>query len=196
MFIEGANNPGNRANVNSVGHLNTDATTITQQSDKALGGDAYNLNTSTFTLTDANETALFYIKNDSEERDMIISRIFVAFGASTGGSGELEGKIMRNPTGGSVIASGVDKAPENFNFGSSKVLAVTSKLGTTALGACTGGVEPIEFFFTGDSQRHLIGFEAIILPRGAAMCFSLIPPAGNTSMKVQAGANIYLAGEA
>ena len=193
MFLEGSNNPGNRAEVNAKGELHTHSTTAVEQSVVSIDGDAYNLNTRTFTLTSADETALFYLKNDSEDRDMVVSRIFVAFGVSTGGSGILEGKVMRSPTAGDITTAGVDNPPQNFNFGSSKVLAATSKTGTSALGACTGGAEPIEFFFTGDNQRHLIGFEAIILPRGASMCFSLIPPAGNTSMQVQAGANIYLA---
>lgn len=193
MQLEGGNNPGNKAEVNNKGHLETQAVTISEQSDTALDGDAYNLNTGTFQLTSAASTAIFYLKNDSEERDMIISRIFVSFGVSTGGSGRIVASVMRGPTVGGILTSGVDNPPQNFNFGSSKVLSVTSKTGTTALGDCTGGTMPIEFYFTSDNQRHLVGFESIILPRGASMCFSLTPPAGNTSMDIQAGANIYLA---
>lgn len=196
MFIEGANNPGNKVNVNSEGRIESHSIVISEQSQMAIAGDAYNLNTGNFTLTDDAETALFFIKNDSEEKDLIITRIFVAFGVSTGGStNSIEGIIMANPPTGGIIASGVENPPQNFNFGSSKVLQITSKTGTTALGDVTGGNEPVRFFFTGDNQRHLVGFEAIVLPRGASMAFSLVPPTGNTSMVIQAGANIYLASD-
>ena len=196
MFIEGVNNPGNKAKVDNKGRLETHSVSIAVQTDTALEGDTYNLNTGTFQLTDATETAIFYLKNDSEEKDIVIPRIFVSLGASTGGSGPIEGKITRGPIAGGIVTSGVDNPPLNFNFGSSKSLAVTSKTGSTALGVCTGDPSPIMFYFPNDAQRYTIAFEAIILPRGAELCLSITPSTSNTSMDIQAGANMHLAGEA
>lgn len=191
--IEGGNNPSNRAHVDTNGRIEAHAVSISEQSDSALSGDAYNLNTGTFQLTSAAATAIFYIKNDSEERELIIPRVFVSFGVSTGGSGPVEASIMSGPTSGSIITSGVSNPPQNFNFGSSRSLEITSLTGSTALGDCTGGTTPVRFYFNSDNSRHLVGFDSIILPRGASFCFTVIPPAGNTSMDIQAGANIYLA---
>lgn len=193
MFIEGANNPGNKANVDGNGNLGTHAVSVSQQTTSAQEGDAYNLNTGTLTLTSAVETPVFYLKNDSEERDLVVSRVFMAFGTSTGGSGEVEGTIYYNPTGGTIISGGTDNPPANFNASSSKTLAATSKTGASGQ-TFEGGTTPIRFFFPSDGARSLTQFESIVLPRGASMVLTITPPTDNTSIKVQAGANIYLNG--
>lgn len=191
MLIEGSNNPGNKAHVSASGQVESHAVSISEQTDTAQKGDTYNLNTGTVTLTTAVETPIFYLKNDSEEKDLIISRVFVTFGASTAGSGELEGKIYYNPTGGTITTAGTDSPPQNFNASSSKTLSVTSKTGATGQ-TIVGGTVPVQFLFPLASTRHTISFDAIVLPRGSSMILAVTPQTGNTSMKIQAGANIYL----
>ena len=194
MLLEGANNPGNKLHINSKGQSESHSVAISEQLDQSQRGDGYNFNTSNIILTDAAETPIFYLKNDTEEMDLIIPRVFMAFGASTAGTGEIEGIIYYNPTGGTIITAGTDKAPENFNASSSKTLGVTAKIGATAQ-TIIGGTKPVEFLFPSDSSRHLVSFDAIVLPRGASMLLSIKPPVGNTSMKIQAGTNIYLHGD-
>lgn len=191
MFIEGANNPGSKAHVDSDGKLEAHSVSITEQSEAAEHGDTYNLNTGSIVLTDAVETPIFYLKNDSEEQDLLISRVFLALAASTGGSADLEAIIYYNITGGTILTSGADNPPANFNASSSKTLGVTSKLGATGL-THVGGTAPIRFLIPSDNSRTTVAFEAIVLPRGASMLLALVPQTGNTSMKIQAGANVYL----
>lgn len=191
MQLNGVNGAQYGLHIDSQGRAEAHAVSTSEQSQAAIDGDAYNFNTSNLTLTDANETPIFYIKNDSEERDLIINRVFVTFGPSTGGSGVIAGKVKFNVTGGTITTAGTDKAPANFNAGSSKTLEITSKVGASTQ-TVTGGTDPIEFLFPAASSRHLVGFESVILPRGASMALTITPPAGNTSMLIQAGTNIYI----
>lgn len=191
MFIDGANNPGNRAYVDNEGHVLARSKSISEQTDAAQKGQSFNFNTGTLTLTTDTESSLFYVKNN-EDQDIVISRVFVTMGPSTGGAGKnWSAKIVANPTGGTVISAGTDKAPQNFNFGSSQTLDSVAKVGGQAF-TCTGGSVPVEFLFPSDAYRTQVPFESIVLPRGSSLCFSVTPPAGNTSVVIQAGLNAYL----
>lgn len=193
MQIEGANESGSKVHVNN-GSMKTTAVTVSEQSSKSITGDAYNINTGDITLTDAVETPLFYFKNDSEDNQIIVPRVFITFLGSTGGPGGfVKAKITKGITGGTILTA-ADLSSTNFNFGKSKTPKTVLKIGATGLTFTGGSVGP-DFLFTSDSQRHLITFEAITLPLGASMTFSLTPPAGNTSLVVQAGANFYISGD-
>lgn len=191
--IQGGNNPGNLVEVDDEGKIQARAVSLSEQASKSLVGDTYNINTGLLTLTDDAETPLFIIKNVSEENPMVITRFFITFLSSTGGSGKVEAEVKRGVDGGTLLDEPkLDLS--NFNFGSSKDPGAELRIGGTDLTA-TGGSKSIEFLFTGDNQRHLIAFDAIILPRGASATFFFTPPSGNTSIEVEAGANIYIDGD-
>jgi len=191
--IEGANNPKNGVHVDDEGKIQARAVSISEQSSKSLFGDTYNLNTGRITLTSDAETPIFHFKNDSEDKPMVVTRIFVTFLTSTGGTGEVVASIEKAVTGGTIL-TGTEIDPGNFNFGSSRSPGATFIKGATGL-TFTGGIKVPEFLFTSDNQRQIIPFDAIILPRGASMTFTLTPPSGNTSMVVEAGANVYIDGD-
>lgn len=193
MQIQGGNNPNNTVHVDDEGKVQARAVSISEQSSKALVGETYNLNTGKITLTDDNETVLFTFKNTSEDKPMIATRVFVTFLASTGGSGSVEGSVQSGVSGGTILDEPLSSI-KNFNFGSSKIPGAEFRIGATGL-TFTGGDKAIEFLFTSDNQRHLIAFDSVTLPRGASMTFTLKPPTGNTSMIVEAGANVYIDGD-
>jgi len=191
--IVGGNNPRNAVHVDDEGKIQARAVSISEQSSKSLSGDTYNINTGELILTNDTRTPLFTIKNVGEEKPMVITRFFVTFLPSSGGSGSVHASVESSVSGGTLLAE--ETSPlMNFNFGSSKVPAAELRIGATGLTA-TGGILSLEFLFTGDNQRHLISFDAIILPRGASATFFLTAPPGNTSMIVEAGANIYIDGD-
>lgn len=192
--IVGGNNPGNVVHVDGEGKIQARAVSITEQSSKSLFGDTYNLNTGKITLTSDVNTPVFHFKNDAEDKPMVITRVFVTFLTSTDGVGEVVAAIESGVSGGTLLTGGTEVDPKNFNFGSSKTPAATFIVGATGL-TFSGGIEVPNFLFTGDNQRQTIPFDAIILPRGASATFTLIPPPGNTSMVVQAGANVYIDGD-
>lgn len=189
--ITGSNNPGNTVEVDSLGRIQARAVSASEQADTAVRGETFNLNTGNVTLTDDTETPLFFIKNDGEDRDLIITRVFFTFLASTAGTGAVNATIVANPTGGSILT---DTALEifNFNVGSGNDLGLDVNIGATG-STVTGGTVPFRFLFTGDEQRQLISIDSIVVPRGSSVVITLTPPASNTSMVVQAGLNMFLA---
>lgn len=192
MLIQGANNPGNFAHVDDHGRLAAAAVASTLQAYESVIGQSYNINTGQITLTDANETPILFVKNDAVEQDILIPRFFATFLSSTGGSGPVVMKFSKNASGGTLVDSGTDIVLSNFNFGSGKTVSVTAKSGTTGSTVTGDDSTNFELLFPSDNQRSLTEFEAIVLPRGASIVVSIIPPVGNTSMIVECGFNIFL----
>lgn len=190
MIIEGANNPKNGATVTERGQISSVAISETEQQDSASNGRAYNINTDDIILTDDAETPIFYLKNESELKDIKVSRVFKSFGESAGGVGEFSGGIYFNITGGTIL-SATELTPENFNAGSFRDLGADCRIGATGL-TFSGGRKPIKFLFPSQGQRILTAFDHIVLPRGSSMLFTITPPAGNTSFRVQAGCNVFV----
>lgn len=188
--IFGGNNPRNAAHVDESGRLSAFAVSLSEQQKASELGENFNINTGELTLTNATETPLFYIKNDGEDRDLKISRLFSTFLTSTDGSGKIILNIYSNITGGTILTA-TDLEIFNFNFGSGKVLDVTTKLGATGI-TFSGGQKPIISLFPSDGVRQLTQFDHIVLPRGSSMLVTCVPPAGNTSLVVLAGCNLFL----
>lgn len=188
--IFGGNNPRNAAHVDENGRLSAFAVSLSEQQKASEQGENFNLNTDELTLTSDAETPLFYIKNTGEERGVKINRLFSTFLASTGGTGKVILNVYSNITGGTILTG--DELPiYNFNFGSGKVLDVETRIGATGL-TFSGGEKPITSLFPSDGIRQLTAFDHIILPRGASMLVTIVPPAGNTSMIAEAGCNLFL----
>lgn len=188
--IYSVDNPPNGAIVDSKGRLRTKTTINSDQSDSAVDGNAFNLNSGNVILTDAVNTPIFYFKNEGEERNIIISRIFLYTSNSTGGTGPLNTNVVFNPTGGTLL-TGTDLPIYNFNAGNGNQIDIISKVGVTG-STLTGGIIPIRNIYASAPVSTSITFDSIILPRGASMGFFVQPPAGNTSLIVQAGLNLFL----
>lgn len=192
MLIQGANNPGNFAHVDNDGRLSAKAVASTLQAHESISGKSFNINTGQITLTDANETPILFVKNDAIEQEILIPRFFVTLLSSTGGSGPVSIKFSKNATGGTLVDSGTDVPLSNFNFGSGQTISATAKKGTTGDTVTGDDSTNFELLFPSDNQRSLTEFEAIVLPRGSSIVVSITPPAGNTSMIVECGFNVYL----
>ena len=172
----------NRAYVNAVDQT---------QPDFYVGqGHSYNINTSTITLTDGTESALLYMLNNEDE-DLIIPSFIYLVGNSTGGTSteDIEVKIYKNPTGGTLISGGTDFVPVNRDFGSANTLGATVKKGAQG-STITGGTVAIDSLFSG-SGRQIVAVETI-LPKGASVAISVTPRSTNSSMNVQIAIAAYL----
>lgn len=190
MIIDSGGVRPNSALVSKEGELLTKSSTISQQTTEAIRGHCFNIFTGTLTLTNATETPVIYLKNDTEEDSLIISRVFFTFGTSTGGAGEAYGSIYRNITGG-TIQSDTNLALHNLNFGSGHEIGVVCKVGTTGT-TFTGGEKSLDFLLPTNPARELISIDSIVLPRGSSATVTFKPPVGNTSMKIQVGFNLYI----
>ena len=193
MKLQGGNNPNNTASVDTAGRVATTATTLTEQQQAANAGDTYNINTGELTLTTAAETPLFLIKNTGENTRLKISRFFLTALASTGGTGAFRSAIYYGASAGTILT-----APSlpiyNFNVTSAKTLAVDARLGGTGVTFTpAASPAPIRSLFPAAGVRSLTEFDHIVVPQGGAILVTVTPPAGNTSMVVLGGVNVFRA---
>lgn len=188
-FINGINDGQYGLHVNPRGQAEAHSETLTELAAAAKRGDAYNFNTSIVTLTDAAETPVWYIKNNTST-DLIIPRIFLTAGTSTGGSGIIHSKLYYTPVGGDIETLGTAKPPANFKVGSANTVDVDAFIGATGLTIPTNA-SPIELLYPSDGFRDVTTFETIVMPKGQSITYTVTPPVGNTSMQIMAGYNVY-----
>lgn len=163
--------------------LKTFATTRSIFTQINIEGDAYNINTGEITLTNDTETPVLYFKNNGE-RSFLVTALAIGLRDSTGGAGMATPKVIRNPTGGTIVsgATNVDIV-SNRNFGSNNTLTADIFKGATG-NTVTGGTEHI-LIFQSDTSRLFASIDEV-LPKGASLGINITPPTGNTSMTVYA----------
>lgn len=193
MQLQGGNNPKNTASVDSEGRVGTSAVVVTEQQAAAVKGNTYNLNTGELTLTTDDETPVFLLENTGESRVVKVSRVFITALASTGGAGAFRVNIYYGATAGTILAAPVLPL-YNFNTTSAQTLMANVRLGGTGVTFTPkGSPAPIRSLYPAAGVRSLTEFDHIVLPQGGAVLLTVTPPAGNTSMTVEAGLNAFLA---
>lgn len=183
MILDGTGD-GNKAKVDSDNRVHALSISATVQEDGAINGNTYNINTGTITLTSASESALLYFKNNGSN-DVQITSIGYLIGNSTGGTGDLSPKVIRNPTGGTIVSGAVD-VPVNINknFGSFNTLTADVYKGAEG-NTFTGGSDGYYSLLPGDARAYIINTGVLQLPKGSSIGISMTPQTGNTSMDVQ-----------
>lgn len=179
------------ATIDEDGRVHAQTTIENYADTHAFLGHRYNINTGDLTLTSANESALLYIKNN-DTKDLVIDSFVYIIGASTGGSGNTEAMLLRNPTAGTIVSDATAVSINvNMNFGSnrtlSNVLAYKGAEGKTL----TDGTDALGSIMTAP-LTNVVTVGKLILPNGQSLGIQLTPPSGNTSMKVQIAALCYL----
>lgn len=150
----------------------------------ARAGDSYNLNTGTISLTTANKSAVFYLKNNGNV-DIAILSIGFLLGNSTGGAGDLKVDVVLNPTAGTVISGALPLLIEtNKNAGSSKALTLNTYKGAEGA-TITDGSPWYESLLAGAARPYVIATGSIILPKGSSVGVNITPQAGNTAMNCE-----------
>jgi hypothetical protein len=180
------------AKVDIDGRLHVDSIGTDREAYSSQLGNSFNLNTGRITLTNAStENAVMYVRNN-ENYPLVLTNFFYQTGASTGGSGNIFVKIIRNPTTGTIISGATaGDINVNRNFGSSKTLDVTFYKGATGL-TITDGSTALESILATATQRIAVSAGAITLPKGASVGVVFTTPAGNTSMIVEFAIACYL----
>lgn len=180
---------GRTAEVDSNNKLLTSSTVSSAATFAAMNGDAYSINSGDITLTSANASALLILTN-IDDRDWVFTRVFLNAAASTSGTGDWLAEIIANGTAGTLISAGTAKAPQNLNYGSSKVLAATTLTGVEG-STLTDGVVKSNFLIPAVGTRNLISFDSVIVPPTTSIAIRITPPASNTSLDVQVGFNLH-----
>jgi hypothetical protein len=190
---------GDTAFVDPNGRLST--TTVSEEirdhaADTGIG-QKFNINTYDITLSNATETSLLYIKNESTEGDLVVSALIYNLGNTTGGSGDVRIDVIRNPTAGDIITNGnnvtVGAGTEaNQNFGSTNVLVGKFYKGASGETAFSDGDISISTRSAANTGRIVISLGQIAIPKGQSLGVNYLPPSGNTSQKVQIAAACYV----
>lgn len=177
---------GKKAGVDLSNKILTRSTTESIFDEAAEEGLANFVGTPLITLTNAAESAVFFIKNN-EDDDIIMENFFFVAEATTGGSPNMfRVSWYKNPTS---ISSGTAVTPLNQNFGSSRVLDATVQYGAQG-STVTGGSNVAILSFPIGELNDIPA--KLILPKGSSLAITVTPPTGNTSMSVQFGARTIL----
>ncbi len=179
---------GDTMRVDSKNRAHTFATAQTEWEAAIKDGRAFLIATDLITLTSANESAIFHVKNN-ETQSIIINDFFFQAGTSTGG---VNADIVRTDyfaaTGGTLISNAVPAITANLNASSTKTLSVSAFKGVEG-DTLTGQVATAKgFFFTTSHFEQSSGF---VIPLGGTLSLSVTPPASNTSLKVAIILNVY-----
>ena len=184
--IRDGSGKGFLAAVNSDNQLQTRAVAVAQRLESALDGNYYEVTTGKIELTTANETSLFYIKN-SENKVIVIDRVFYDVWESTGGSvgGTIE--YYRNPT----YTGGVAATQYNTEFSSDDQLDATVLTWSVGSPLVLSGNEWWRGYVPVPSS-NVVEEGRFVLNTNNTFGISIVPPASNTSMYVAINVALFV----
>ena len=181
---------GVSAQVDNKNRLSTKAVTFTSSLSASMEGDQYNVSSAAFpVLTDDAETPLMYLLNDETDKtDWAITEITIIAAASTDGVDDWSVKFFRNPTAGTIITAGADAVITNLDVGSNAPLSAMAKVGAT--GQTLSGGSSLSRLVPAAPANLSIPLDAVIMGPGEAIGVAVIPPTGNSSMKMDVAVSI------
>lgn len=182
MVIEDGKGTKQKAKVDKQNRLHTNAVTFTEFQAAVLNGDGYNISTGVINLTSGSESALWYLKNNTNI-PIVIKEILVIPQDSAGGTGNAVIRIYRNPKTGTIIDNSLAvETLANRNFGSERPLDATTYKGVEG-DTITGDTFAVSSRSVFDTP---IAFDAeiIVLENSNTIAVSFQPPSGNTSQNV------------
>lgn len=186
---------GNGAKVDDNKRLHTESVNRTVLTEACFKGEAFNFNTGAITLTTGGESALGYLGYEGNDPFVITEIIFIIGSASGTLTSDGTAKILRNPTGGTIVSGAVPvEIAANRDFSSSVTVSgdmFKGAEGNTLTGGTTFADTTRSSGFTGT-----INFDAapIVLRKGNTLGVTWAPPAGNTSQVVKIAATGYISG--
>jgi hypothetical protein len=180
--IEDGTGKGFAVEVSSDNHLQVTARSVGMLQHSAILGESYNLSTPVINLTSANESGIFYVKNNDQTKSLILGRAIITLGVSTGGgTGDAILRVYQNPTAGTLVTAGAVITARNRNFGSIVPLSAAATSGVEG-STVTGGTLLSTLIVRASA---LLSFDLeLTFPVGTAFAATFQPAAGNTSMNV------------
>lgn len=183
---------GFEAKVDRDNRIYTQAVTRTELTNAILNGNGYNLTTGLIELTSDSQSALGYIKNNSEF-PLVFQELLFIINASSGGTGNSLISIVKNPTTGTIITSAdTNVSVTNRNFGSSKTINGDIYKGAEGVTITDGSNFATS---TRDASfADVVTFDAapIVLERGNSIGVTFTPPSGNVSQNVVLAATCFV----
>ena len=179
-MIEDGLGTGLRAQVNAKNRMVVEAVTFDREDDAISSGVGYQLTSGPVSYTSGGTpAAVFYMKNQ-EDVDVVLDRVVLMIGTATGATGDWSHRIIRNPTGGTLISNAVPGGISNSNHGSANILNggtdIYKGLESDTITGGTGVPLPIQV----QSNRILFPIGRRI-PKNSSFAIEITPPAGTTA---------------
>jgi len=191
MILQDGTGKGFSAEVDSDNRLHTNSITRVEVNQSIFLGNGYNINTGLVDITNSGvDNAVWYLKNDGED-DVVVQEILIILGTSTGGSGDGTLKVLRNPTGGTIVSGALAvEANVNRDFSSSNLLDVTTYKGATGA-TLTGGTT---LGSTNRAGSAVVNFTStpFLLAKGNTIGITWAASSGNTSQSVRIATTAFI----
>lgn len=159
-----------RAGVTGDNRLKTEAVTVSELSASTEDGKTFIAASDFVTLsTTGSFSGIFYIKNDTVDRDFHIDSI------RTCNDMFAYWRIKKNPTTGTLISSGTSLTPVNGDFNIGTVDSMTVKSGSDGATVTDGTLVGTHMQGTGHSVQEFKG--GVDLPPGTSMAIECKPSA-------------------
>ena len=179
MIIEDGTGTGKRLKVNKLNRLSADSVTFDREDDAIASGAGYQITSGQVTFTTSGtESAILYFKND-EDVDCVLDRVVLMIGSGDT-TGDWYHRIVRNPTGGTIIDNALAAGISNSNHGSANLLNGNGEdifkgiEGDTIIGG-TGVPLPVQA-----SSNRIVFPVGRRLPKGSSFAIILTPPTINS----------------
>lgn len=188
IVTDGTGSNGANAKVNANNRLYTSSLSTTSPEAAADRGESYHVITGLITLTSANESGVFYLKNNNSIPFRVKS-VIGGFGLSTGGAAGDTAvvELLRNPTAGTVVDDATAASIRcNRNFGSSALIQDNALVYKGAEAKTfTDGVS--HFLIHAPTANNFEILVDEVLPLGKSIGVNVTPPASNSSLSSYVG---------
>ena len=179
-MIEDGVGSGKRAQVNSKNRIVVEAVTFDREDDAISSGVGYQLTSGQVAYTSGGTPAgVFYMEN-KEDVDVVLDRVVLMIGSATGATGDWFHRIIRNPTGGTLISNAVPGGISNSNHGSANLLnggsSIFKGLESDTVTGGSGVALPVQV----QSNRILFPIGRRI-PKNQSFAIEITPPVGTTA---------------
>lgn len=179
-MIEDGLGTGKRAQVNAKNRIVTESVTFDREDDAISAGVGYQLTSGQVSYTSGGTPAgVFYMEN-KEDVDVVLDRVVFMVGTPTGAAGDWFHRIIRNPTGGTLISNAVPGGISNSNHGSANILNggdfIYKGLESDTITGGTGVPLPVHT----SSNRILFPIGRRI-PKNQSFAIEVTPPPGITA---------------
>lgn len=185
--IEDGTGKGFSVGVDSQNRLFTRSITESEFDKATRTGNAYNINTLFFPVTDSVERPLLYVKNN-EEKTLTLAAWFFATSGSSSSNAII--KMFPNPTSGTIISSGTDVEAVNRLIGSSNTLDADIKRGGDGFTVTGYGTNPVLYQPQGATARGFGTIQIGIEP-GSSVVVNY-DPNGQEPFQIYVGFQVYL----
>lgn len=185
--IEDGTGKGFSASVDIDNRLLVRAASETEFDRATRLGNAYNINTLFFPVTDSVERPLLYLKNN-EEKTLTLAAWFFATSGSSSSNGII--KMFPNPSSGTIISSGTDVEAVNRLVGSSNTLDADIKRGGDGFTVTGYGTNPVLYQPQGATSRGF-GTIQISVEKGSSVVVNY-DPNGQEPFQIYVGFQVYI----